>query len=55
MVSFQEQIMKPNQPANYDHTFRAIHDDEFPWREGSRGCSYHDIPCANKQGIIAAE
>ena len=36
MVSFQEQTMKPNQQANYDHTFRAIHDDEIPWQEGSK-------------------
>ena len=35
MVSFQEQTMKPNQQANYDHTFRAIHDNEIPWQEGS--------------------
>src|SRR5450631_1222892 len=36
MVSFQEQTMKPYQQANYDHTFRAIHDDEIPWQEGSK-------------------
>ena len=36
MVSFQERTMKPNQQANYDHTFRAIHDDEIPWQEGSK-------------------
>ena len=28
--------MKPNQQANYDHTFRAIHDNEIPWQEGSK-------------------
>jgi len=36
MVSFQEQTMKPYQQTNYDHTFRAIHDDEIPWQEGSK-------------------
>jgi len=36
MVSFQEQTMKPKQQADYDHTFRAIHDDEIPWQEGSK-------------------
>ena len=28
--------MKPEQQAAYDHTFRAIHDDEIPWQEGSK-------------------
>ena len=36
VVSFQERTMKPNQQANYDHTFRAIHDNEIPWQEGSK-------------------
>ena len=28
--------MKPEPQAAYDHTFRAIHDDEIPWQEGSK-------------------
>src|SRR5262249_39484012 len=28
--------MKPDQQGNYDHTFRAIHDNEIPWQEGSK-------------------
>jgi hypothetical protein len=28
--------MKPERQAAYDHTFRAIHDDEIPWQEGSK-------------------
>ena len=28
--------MKPEQQADYDHTFRAIYDNEIPWQEGSK-------------------
>jgi len=28
--------MKSEPQAAYDHTFRAIHDDEIPWQEGSK-------------------
>lgn len=34
--------MIPNQHARYDHVFRAIHDDEIPWQEGSK--SYLKLP-----------
>ena len=27
--------MKPEQQADYDHTFHAIYDKEIPWQEGS--------------------
>ena len=27
--------MKPEQQADYDHTFHATYDKEIPWQEGS--------------------
>lgn len=42
MTSVREQRVKPNHPPKYDHTFRAIHDHEIPWQEGSK--SYLKLP-----------
>ena len=45
--------MTPNQHANYDHTFRAIHDDEISWQEGSK--SYLKLPEGVQVKIFARD
>ena len=45
--------MIPNQHARYDHVFRAIHDDEIPWQEGSK--SYLKLPGGVQVKILAQD
>jgi hypothetical protein len=53
MAILKEQAMTPNQHANYDHTFRAIHDDEILWQEGSQ--SYLKLPEGVQVKIFARD
>jgi hypothetical protein len=45
--------MTPNQHANYGRTFRAIHDAESPWQEGSK--SYLKLPEGVQVKIFARD